>query len=261
MQLLDGIVDVLHLPDQVEVLLLQLRFLFNRVEIHVAQRANLLAQGVGLGPGRLAIDRLEVLFLARRAVGDVCLTEIEFQFRERALFEILAFDFGFTPGNLHRVIIALNMRSLRAGGIEFLRRGQQHLAGMRQPLLDFGFLRRELLQRGFNARHLLAGLGDHRLVLLDLRQTAIERLLAQIVLPLGLLQRDLDVPPLAPRGFQRLPGLAEVDFRRRELLVRGVRFSLGLLQQPMRFGNGDLLGGELIAEILQPREHLLALAG
>ena len=46
--------------------------------------------------------------------------------------------------------------------------------------------------------HLLAGIVDHRLVLLDLGETAMQPLRAHLLLPLGLLHRELEVAVLAP---------------------------------------------------------------
>ena len=152
-----GLVDVGQLRAEVVEPRLEQRELVDRVEVDVAQAADLIAQDVGLGARLHPVGNDEETRLALREVRLVPGAEVECQFLEGRGHQVLDLDRRLAPRELGRVPLALGLVARLALGAQRLGRPLVGDGGLREPLRD----RHERRRSGafLHERRVTVGLG------------------------------------------------------------------------------------------------------
>ena len=104
-ELCAGVVDVLDLRGEFDVLLLELDFFVDRIEVDVTELAEAVAQRADFLPRGVAIQRLALRGLRRRDPGGIPLAEVKLQVRKRLLLQRFLFDLDLASGDLGGVEI------------------------------------------------------------------------------------------------------------------------------------------------------------
>ena len=252
-------VDVGELLDELLVADLELRQFVDRVEVHIAELADRLLQLVGLDLRALALDRLESI---RGALGEVDLVgraQIDLDLRERLLLEALAANLEFAAGELDRMRVALDARSIGAGAIDLARHRLDGGLRLAQTLADAGEFARQCSEAARRLGERGLALLEHRLGALDRGRATHGAFLERGFLPCDLALAGLDVTLLAPGCIERCLRLGAANARGGDGIARFGRDGLRLVEGGARCVAAGARICRFDRERVEPRLHRLRL--